>query len=264
MADFKSLIGNGSLKLGTYVGEFASPGLGQIIGSTGCDFAFVDMEHSGFTFETAKALLRSFHDAGLATVLRPPSQVLHHLSRACDIGAQGIVPPMLGTVVQAKACIEAVKYPPMGKRGAAFTIAHDDYRPRLVTESIAYGNARTSFVALIETAEGVQNCEAIAAVDNVDCLWIGHMDLSISLGVPGEFRSPAFVSAVSKVMAAAKSAGKAVGRMVASPEEGKQLFQEGCEFICYSGDVWLFRQALQSGVSATRKAIAELENGRKS
>lgn len=256
MADFASLIATRNFKLGTYVGEFASAGLGQIIASAGAEFVFLDMEHSGFTFETIKTLLRSFHDAGLATLLRPPSQTPHHLSRACDVGAQGIVPPMLGSVAQAKACIDAIKYPPLGKRGAAFSIAHDDYRPREVTDAIAQGNARTRFVALIETAEGVENCAAIAALEGVDCLWIGHMDLSISLGVPGDFGNPAFLNAVARIMAAAKSAGKPMGRMVSSPEEGKRLHQEGCSFICYSGDVWLFRQALLDGLTATRKAIA--------
>lgn len=255
MADFRSLTRTKDLKLGTYVGEFATAGIGRILKGAGCEFVFFDMEHSGFSFETAKAMLRTLHDAGIATLIRPPSQQTHHLARACDIGAQGVVPPMLGTAEQARACIDAIKYPPLGRRGAAFGIAHDDYQPRSVADAIAAANAKTSFVALIETAEGVDNCEAIAATEGVDCLWVGHLDLSNSLGIPGAFDDPKFKNAVARIMAAAKANGKSVGRMPASPQEAKRLNGEGCDFICYSGDLWLYQKALGDGLSATRAAI---------
>ena len=183
---FKQLTETRDLHLGTYIGEFATPGIGAILKAAGCDFAFLDMEHSGFSFETAKAVLRNLHDAGLATLLRPPSHATHHISRACDIGGQAICPPMMGTADQAQAVIDAINYPPKGTRGAAFAIAHDDYTPRGVADAIAYANARTSFVALIETAAGIENVEAIAALEGCDCLWIGHFDLSNSLGIPGQ------------------------------------------------------------------------------
>ncbi len=256
MTDFRSLTQTKALKLGTYIGEFATPGIGRILKAAGCEFVFFDMEHSGFSFETAKATLRVLHDAGIATLIRPPSQESHHLARACDIGAQGVIPPMLSTAGQARACIDAIKYPPVGKRGAAFGIAHDDYQPRSVADAIEAANAKTSFVALIETAEGIENCESIAATDGVDCLWIGHLDLSASLGIAGDFDNKLFKDAVARVMAAAKAAGKSVGRMPGSPQEAKRLNAEGCDFICYSGDLWLYRQALADGLSATRTAIA--------
>jgi len=163
MTQFKDLTRTRDLKVGTYIGECATPGIGAILKGAGSDFAFFDMEHSGFSFETAKAVLRSLHDAGIATLLRPPSDATHHIARACDVGAQGIVPPMMSTAAQAQAVIDAINYPPAGRRGAAFGIAHDDYTPRPVAEAIARANARTSFVALIETAAGVDTVEELAA-----------------------------------------------------------------------------------------------------
>lgn len=130
MAFFRLMTQTRSLKLGTYIGEFATPGIGHLLRNAGCEFVFFDMEHSGFSFETAKAALRTLHDAGIATLIRPPSREYHHIARACDIGAQGICPPMMSTVEQAQATIDAINYPPNGKRGAAFGIAHDDYQPR--------------------------------------------------------------------------------------------------------------------------------------
>lgn len=252
MTQFAEMIRAPGLKLGTYIGEFAGPGWGALLKSAGCDFAFVDMEHSGFSFETVKALLRSLQDAGIATVLRPPSDATHHISRACDMGAQGIMPPMMATAARAQAVIDAINYAPVGKRGAIFGVAHDDYTPRPVTDAIAFCNAKTAFVALIETAEGIDTVEEIAALDGTAALWIGHFDLSNSLGIPGEFDNPRFTQAVERVMAAGRAHGKPVGRLVTSPEEGRAKVAEGASILCYSGDVWLLRSGLVQGFAAIR------------
>ncbi|MEP2031338.1 MAG: aldolase/citrate lyase family protein [Paracoccaceae bacterium] len=252
MTQLKDLTATRDLHLGTYIGEFATPGIGAILKSAGCDFAFLDMEHSGFSFETAKSVLRSLQDAGLATLLRPPSHAIHHISRACDVGAQGICPPMMGTAEQAQTVIDAINYPPTGTRGAAFGIAHDDYVARSVADAITSANAKTCFVALIETAEGVENVESIAALPGCDCLWIGHFDLSNSLGIPGEFENPLFTDAIAKVMAAGKGSGKSVGRLVNTVQDGTRCIAEGCDLVCYSGDVWLFKEALQNGFANIR------------
>lgn len=256
MTGFREMTRSRALKLGTYIGEFTHPGMAALLKSAGCGFVFLDMEHSGMSFETAKAMLRGLHDAGIATLLRTPSSAGHHISRACDVGAQGVIPPMMGSAGQAQAVIDGLNYPPEGKRGAAFAIAHDDYLPRPVPEAIAHANGKTSFVALIETVEGVENVERIAALPGTDCLWIGHFDLSNSLGIPGAFDDPRFTEAVARVMRAAKAAGKSVGRLVATPEEARARISEGCDFICYSGDVWLYRAALVAGFTAIREGAA--------
>jgi 2-dehydro-3-deoxyglucarate aldolase/4-hydroxy-2-oxoheptanedioate aldolase len=261
MPSFTELLATRRLKVGTYLGEFATPGIGHMLRVAGCEFVFVDMEHSGFGFETAKSLLRHLHDCGIATVLRPPSKADHHVARACDIGAQGLVPPMLETEAQARTLARQIKYPPHGSRGAAFGIAHDDYQPRSVADALAHANARTSAVALIETADGVRNADAIAAVDGIDCLWLGHFDLSNSLGIPGGFDSPAFKDAVATPRAAGKAHDLRIGRLAASPAEAEALFADGCDFICYSGDIWLFTSALAQGVAAVRERIGDAVAG---
>ncbi|MCP4384972.1 MAG: hpch/hpai aldolase [Hyphomicrobiales bacterium] len=257
MTSFREMTETKTLKVGTYVGQFATPGLGRILKSTGCQFAFVDMEHSGFSFETIRDVLGQLHDVGIATVTRPPSQAAHHLARLCDVGAQGLVPPMLSTVDQARACLDAIKYAPQGRRGCAFGIAHDDYNPQAPADALAAGNARTAFTPLIETAEGIENVDAIAALDGVDCLWIGHLDLSVSLGIPGDYESPTFKEAVAAVMAAAQRNAKSVGRLIGSPEEAARVHGEGVDFICYLGDVWLLQKALSEGFAGILDRIGE-------
>jgi 2-dehydro-3-deoxyglucarate aldolase/4-hydroxy-2-oxoheptanedioate aldolase len=252
MPSFSALTRSKEIKVGTYIGEFVTPGIGRILASAGCDFALVDMEHSGFTFETVKAALRALHDAGVASLVRPVSKSGDLISRACDVGAQGIMPPKLSTVDEARAVLKSMKYTPLGERGVAFSIAHDDYAFGPFAQKLEEGNQRTSFIAMIETVEGVDNAEAIAALDGVEALWIGQFDLSCSLGAPGAFDGPLFKSASERVVAAAKRHDKALGRSALSVEEGAALLEQGFDFIMYSGDIWLLQQALASGVDALR------------
>ena len=131
-------------------------------------------------------------------------------------------------------------------------IAHDRYRPGAVKDKFAAANKRTTFFAQIETAEGVKNADAIAAVPGVDCLWVGHFDLSVSLGIPGEFDNPKFAKAIAKVVAATRKHGKALGRLVPTVEQGVELNQGGFDFICYSGDVWVLHNALAAAIGELR------------
>jgi 2-keto-3-deoxy-L-rhamnonate aldolase RhmA len=147
-----------------------------------------------------------------------------------------------------------MKYHPAGKRGVALQVAHDRYRPGSVPEKFAAANKRSTLFCQIETAEGVENADAIAKIDGVDCLWVGHFDLSVSLGIPGEFDNPIFTDAIARVAAATKKHGKSFGRLVPTVEQGIEVHRIGFDFICYSGDVWVFHNAVADGISRLRDA----------
>src|SRR5215471_7846858 len=89
-------------KLGHFIVEFATPGIGHILKQAGCDFALFDLEHSGFSFETVKSAVRYFEAAGLPMIVRVPSREYHHIARACDMGAEGIMLPMVGSAEEAR------------------------------------------------------------------------------------------------------------------------------------------------------------------
>lgn len=248
----KDMAKSKSLKLGHFIVEFATPGIGHILASAGCDFALFDLEHSGFGFETVKSAIRYFEAAGVAPIVRVPSKEYHHIARACDMGAEGLMIPMVGNAREARAIVDCMKYYPQGRRGVALQVAHDNYRGGAVAEKLAAANARTTLFCQIETAEGVDNAEAIAAVDGVDALWVGHFDLSVSLGIPGQFDDPKFLAAIDAVIAAAKQHGKALGRLVPNVDLGIALYRQGFDFCCYSGDVWVLHNALAEAVGKLR------------
>lgn len=241
------------VKLGHFIVEFATPGIGHILKAAGCDFAFLDMEHSAFGFETVKSTLRYFEAAGLPAFVRVPSKDRDFIARICDSGAEGVMVPMVGTAAEAEAIVRAMKYFPRGDRGVALSIAHDNFATQPALAAMAAANERTTLFCLIETAEGIDNVDAIAAVDGVDCLWIGHFDLSQSLGIPGQFDHPDFLAAVDKVVAAGRRHNKALGRLVPKVEEGIRLYAQGFDFCCYSGDVWVLRDALGAAIASLRK-----------
>jgi 2-dehydro-3-deoxyglucarate aldolase/4-hydroxy-2-oxoheptanedioate aldolase len=232
--------------------EFATTGIPRLAAEAGADFAVFDMEHSGWTIETIRMLLASCGGTSLSPLVRVPATEYHFIARALDMGAAGIMVPMVESAEQARRIIEFAKYPPVGRRGAAFGIAHDGYTGGDTLAKIAAANRETLLIAQVETAAGVKNVEEIAAMDGIDVLWIGHFDLSNSLGIPVQFTHPLFQDAVAKVLAACQRHGKTAGFMCADAADGKALLAKGFRMLAYSGDLWLYQQALRAGLAALR------------
>lgn len=253
-AGLKEMTRSREAKLGHFIIEFATPGIGHILKTAGCDFVFFDLEHSGFGFETLKTSIRFFEAAAVPMIVRLPSKDYAMLARACDVGAEGLMVPMVNTAEEARAVVSHIKYYPEGKRGVALGIAHDNFAagPVPVDERMLAANEHTTLFCLIETEEGVENADAIAAVDGVDCIWIGHFDLTTSLGIPGQFEHPKYLAAVDKIKAAGRKNNRSLGRLVSTTEEGITLYKQGFDFCCYSGDVWVLQQALTEAISILR------------
>ena len=256
-AHLDDVLGQKGLKIGHYVGEFTTPGIGYILKEAGCDYAFFDMEHSGNSFETLARTLRYFEAAGLPSMVRVPSDSYDHIARALDCGADGIVIPMVGSAEQARAIVEKMKYTPKGQRGVALALANDRYKMGPVDAALADANARTKLICLIETVDGIENVDEIAAVDGVDVLWVGHFDLTCSMGIPARFDDPDYVKALEKVRKAGQRHGKRLGRMVADVGSGVALAAEGWDMIAYHGDVWLYQQAIRQGLDGIRSGFAD-------
>ncbi|MFL5258582.1 MAG: HpcH/HpaI aldolase family protein [Hyphomicrobiales bacterium] len=252
-SSLKAMARTKSPKFGHFIVEFATPGIGHIMKSAGCDFTLFDLEHSGFGFETVKSALRYFEAANLPAIVRVPSREYHHIARAMDMGAEGLMLPMVGNVEEVRHIVNSMKYHPVGRRGVALQVAHDRYRPGSVADKFIAANERTTLFCQIETEEGVRNAEKMAAIDGVDCLWVGHFDLSVSLGIPGQFDHADFKKAIETTIAATRKHNKALGRLVPSVEQGIDIHGQGFDFICYSGDVWVLHNALAEAVLKLRE-----------
>ena len=138
----------------------------------------------------------------------------------------------------------------------ALQVAHDRYRPGAVADKFTAANQRTTLFCQIETAEGVENADAMAAIDGVDCLWVGHFDLSVSLGIPGEFDHQDFKRRDRRTIAAArKKHKKALGPARADCRAGHRRLQAGLRFHL------LFRRCLGAAQRARRRRSTKLRAG---
>lgn len=248
----KEKLARGEYAYGTMVFEFATTGIGRIVGEAGAEFVVYDMEHTGWSIETIRMLIATTQSSRALPMVRVPATQYHLISRPLDVGAMGIMVPMVEDEAQARTIVRSAKYYPAGNRGAAFGVAHDDYAAAPVTEVMESANREGFIMAQIETVSGVENCEAIAAVEGIDCLWVGHFDLSLSMGIPAQFDNPLFLDAIAKVANACEKHGKSAGVMVNDAESARVWKEFGYRAFAYLGDVWLYKNALRQGLGELR------------
>ena len=239
---------------GAMVFEFFSPGLPQLCRNAGAEFILYDMEHTGLSFETLKVQCALCRGLNLVPMARVPRGEYHFLARALDVGALGVMVPMVGTREEAERIVACTRYPPHGRRGAAFGFAHDDYEGGEVAAKISALHERTLVIAQIETSEGLANVEAIAAVPGVDALWIGHFDLTNFLGIPGEFKHPKYLAAVDRVLSACAGSGKTPAFLATDETWARDYAAKGFRLMAYGIDQSLYQEALRHGLDILRGA----------
>jgi 2-keto-3-deoxy-L-rhamnonate aldolase RhmA len=244
---------DGEAVLGAMVFEFFTPGISQVLKLAGCEYIIYDMEHAGFSIEQLKVQCAHCRGTGIAPMVRVPRGEYHFMARALDVGAHGVMVPMVDCVEQARAIAEATHYPPRGRRGAAFGFAHDDYKPGDPAAKMKAADARNLIIAQIETERGLEAVDAIAAVDGIDCLWLGHFDLTNFLGIPGQFDHPRYVDAVKRIVAAGRAHNKALGFMAADATWAKEYKKHGFNMIATGTDHGI----LMAGVRTILVAIAD-------
>ena len=254
----KKALREGQVPLGTWVFQFNTPGIARLLASAGADFVVFDMEHSGFGADSVRALLAETQSLEMAGWVRPPAGEYHLIAPLLDAGAEGIIAPMVETAEAAARVARACRYPPQGRRGAAFSVAHDGFLPGSVPEKMRAADERIVCGLLIESQRGVENLEKILAVPGIDLLWVGFLDLSITMGIPGEFEAPRFVAAVERILKLSAERGIPAGIMVKDPEQGLKRIREGFRCLSYWGDVWLLQRALAEGIGAIRRELSRV------
>jgi 2-dehydro-3-deoxyglucarate aldolase/4-hydroxy-2-oxoheptanedioate aldolase len=232
--------------------EFNTTGIARIAANAGAEFAVFDMEHSGWSIETIRMLIATTPKAEMVPIVRIPATEYHFIANVLDMGAMGVMIPMCETADQARLLVSSAKYPPDGRRGAAFAIAHDDYRSESIPDVVRSANDETLLIAQIETARGLNNVEEIAAVPGIDALWIGLYDLTLSLGIPGQMKHPKVLAATDRVFAACQSHNKAPAVLVTSIPEGEAQLERGFKLIAYGGDLWIYQAALRNAMKCLR------------
>jgi 2-keto-3-deoxy-L-rhamnonate aldolase RhmA len=252
MSLVKKKLAAGEPVLGSMVFEFFTPGIARICVNAGAEFVMYCMEHTGAGFETLKLQFALCRALGIAPLVRVPATEYHFVARALDAGALGVMVPLVDTAEQAQRIVSFTRYPPQGRRGAAFGFAHDDYRGGDVVEKIRSLHERTLAICMIETRAGLENVDEIAAVDGVDVIWLGHFDLTNFLGIPGQFSHPQYRDAVKRIAEAARRHGKAAGYMAADAALGREYLGHGYRMIATGTDQALLQSAMAQMIDSWR------------
>lgn len=249
--EVKARLRAGEVVVGTMVFEFGTTGIGRLVAGAGAEYVIYDMEHTGWGSDTTRTLLATTPPT-IAPFVRVPANLPYLIGQQLDLGAMGVMVPMVETSEAAQTLAASTHYPPDGRRGAAFGIAHDDYVGGDIVSKVAVANENVLTIAQIETSSGVENVDAIAAVDGVDVLFLGHFDLTNFLGVPGRFEDERFTDSVDRIVAAAGEHGKALACLALTVDEAKRWVDKGFRMITFGGDLWVYQRALAEGINAIR------------
>lgn len=249
----KTRLAAGGRAYGAMIFEFFAPGIPQICRNAGAEFILYDMEHTGLSFETLKMQVALCRGLDLVPMVRVPRGEYHFIARALDVGVLGVMVPMVGSAEEAAHIVSCTRYPPVGRRGAAFGFAHDEYQGGDVVAKMAASNARTMVIPQIETVAGLANVEAIAAVPGVDALWIGHFDLTNFMGIPGAFQHPDYLSAVKRIVAACEASGKTAAFLATDDAWAREYKAYGFRLFAYGVDQAMLQASLQHGLDLLRE-----------
>lgn len=215
-------------------------GLGSVIASELCaragfDWVIIDLEHGAGTETDLLASLLAVSTTPTTAIVRPQSAERLRIGRALDHGAHGLMIPRVDVPEQAREAISFMRFPPDGVRGLALSTRGAGLGERSHPE--VHGiNEHLIGVIQIESPSAVDHAAEIAAIDGVDVLFIGPADLSHSLGVPGEFDHPAYLTALERVVAAAEGEGKATGILLRDAAALPRHLELGFRFIGLGSD----------------------------
>ena len=229
---------------GAMIFEFFSPGIPIILKNAGCEFIIFDMEHGGLSLEQFKVLATISNSNQISPLIRIPEVSYNYVARALDLGASGIMAPMVNTAEEAMKVVKSSKYPPEGIRGAGFGFAHDNYNNQNPLKFIKKANDELINIIQIETKYGLENVESIAAIDGVDCLWVGHFDLTNFLGIPGDFTSSIYLDAIKRVVDAGKINKKSLGIMVNNNDELEMYSELGFNMIAVGTEMNILSRSI--------------------
>mgnify|MGYP001122059038 FL=1 len=229
---------------GAMIFEFFSPGIPIILKNAGCEFIIFDMEHGGLSLEQFKVLATISNSNQISPLIRIPEVSYNYVARALDLGASGIMAPMVNTAEEAMKVVKSSKYPPEGIRGAGFGFAHDNYNNQNPLKYIKKANDELINIIQIETKYGLDNVESIAAIDGVDCLWVGHFDLTNFLGIPGDFTSSIYLDAIKRVVDAGKINKKSLGIMVNNNDELEMYSELGFNMIAVGTEMNILSRSI--------------------
>jgi 2-dehydro-3-deoxyglucarate aldolase/4-hydroxy-2-oxoheptanedioate aldolase len=231
----KAKLRAGQAVSGPIVEEARTVGPVKMLAQSGHDFLWFDCEHNMLEWDTLLTLVQYSLAVGITPLVRVTDLQYPLVARALDLGAQGVIIPRVETREDVEHAVSYAKYPPLGRRGAGGR-ARYAYEPRGVGEAVEEANAETMVIVQVESQAAVANLNGIASVPGLDVVCIGPQDLSIDLGLPGQFDHPTFIETVTEIVAACAKYGIPVGMVSREAASFRQWYGLGIRFLVCNSD----------------------------
>jgi 4-hydroxy-2-oxoheptanedioate aldolase len=253
MQDFRGRCTDGAITVGTFA-AIPHPVAVEVTAAAGVDFICIDWEHAQISRERIEDLVRAADIHGVPAMVRVPGHAPESIAAVLDAGAAGVLVPRVSTADQARAAVQATRYPPIGTRGVGpGRAAAYGYR---IPDYLAAANESLLLAIQVETAEGLANIDAIAAVEGVDVIFIGPGDLSVSIDAMGPADATKLNAAIEMIAKAAIRAGRTVGIFRPSADDIGSWTKSGIRFFVLASDTMFLGASVAAGVEAARKATA--------
>jgi 2-keto-3-deoxy-L-rhamnonate aldolase RhmA len=251
VTSFREKLASGATVTGPIVNEARTVGTIKALKLAGHDFIWLDMEHAMYTWETVQTLVQYARAIGITPLVRVTDLQYALVARALDAGAIGAVVPRVDTPEDVAAAVSYSFYPPVGRRGAGGEGRYG-YERRTPADGHAEVNGATVTIVQVETMAAVERIDELAAVEGIDVICVGPQDLSISLGLTGQFDHPTFVEAVERVMRRVSAAGKTAGMVERDARRFERWHAAGCRFFALNTDINMIYQQASADVATVR------------
>jgi len=248
----KQALKQGRIQIGTAYQQFRSQDAIRALAAAGFDWAFLDGEHGGFSISELQDLCRIAVKTTLSPIVRVADLQYSLIARALDCGAEGVLFPRVEDPEVLQRAVSWTKFPPEGIRGCGLTPLHIDFEPASIAEIMRHANQHTMVVLQIETVKAVQAMDELLSVPFIDTVMIGPVDLSISLGVPGEFEHPKMLDTVEKIVAACRAHGVVPGAQARNPALARRWKDMGMLFVGCGSEVSMLYEKGREVVAALR------------
>ncbi|GGE19848.1 2,4-dihydroxyhept-2-ene-1,7-dioic acid aldolase [Polymorphobacter glacialis] len=225
----------------------------EALAGCGYDGLLVDLQHGAAEMANVAPLLLAIEHGGAEPLARVAANNPADIMRLLDFGAYGIIAPMINTAADAQTFADALHYPPRGLR------SFGPRRPqmRFGPDYLAAASDSIVSLAMIETRDGLDNLEAILAVQGYDGIFIGPSDLALALGRSPrpDNTDPILLAAIDNIIARCKAAGKHVGIYCSSPAYAHRMVAAGCDIVSITPDLVMLTNAARESVAATRAGL---------
>lgn len=253
----RDLLRAGETAIGIGLGVAANPAVVKILAKTGYDFLFIDLEHNFIDPENLRNLTQMARSEGIAPFVRTADTEYFHIAHMLDSGAFGIFVPRVENRAQAERAVAAARFPPLGVRGCGTTATLEFNTPPDWGESLAWLNEQTLVVLQIESQQAIDSLDDILNVQGIDAIFVGPLDLSINLGVPGKMTHPRMIAAVDRVVQICQMRNMPCGILASSADGLQEWWEKGMRLLVCGNDQGILRSGAQQLVQGVRRFAGE-------